>query len=379
LCTDTLVYNSETKKADFHTFTTIKSLDGDLSASEGYYYTDTKKSRFYGRSLVENEEYTLEADTLDFNMTTEEGFGVGNVAFFSKKDSLYLNGDFGEKLTSKGFTRISGNTLLRTISKGDTLYLRADNINAYQHIEDVLKKNNPIIPDSLISNDSLNLTSDSLLVHEKIDTLKMDMAVDTTKKNEVDKMEFIIAYGNVMIYRNDFQSVCDSLNYNLVDSVINFTGKPMIWSDDNQLKGDTINAFMSNNKIQKMFLNQNSFVIAIDTVNNFNQIKGRQIQASFDNQTQIKQVDVEGNGESIYYAVDDFNKLIGLNRVECSKMKISFIDKKVKRIAFLGNPESKLIPPIEIGNKEQRLSDFSWEIDKKPSKKTVLGSNFEGL
>jgi lipopolysaccharide export system protein LptA len=379
LCTDTLVYNSETKKADFHTFTTIKSLDGDLSASEGYYYTDTKKSRFYGRSLVENEEYTLEADTLDFNMTTEEGFGVGNVAFFSKKDSLYLNGDFGEKLTSKGFTRISGNTLLRTISKGDTLYLRADNINAYQHIEDVLKKNNPIIPDSLISNDSLNLTSDSLLVHEKIDTLKKELAVDTTKKNEVDKMEFIIAYGNVMIYRNDFQSVCDSLNYNLVDSVINFTGKPMIWSDDNQLKGDTINAFMSNNKIQKMFLNQNSFVIAIDTVNNFNQIKGRQIQASFDNQTQIKQVDVEGNGESIYYAVDDFNKLIGLNRVECSKMKISFIDKKVKRIAFLGNPESKLIPPIEIGNKEQRLSDFSWEIDKKPSKKTVLGSNFEGL
>lgn len=381
LCTDSLDYNAETKKADFHTFTTIKSQDGELSASEGYYYTDTKKSRFYGRSLVENEEYTLEADTLDFDMRTEEGFGIGNVAFFSKKDSLYLNGDYGEKISSKGFTKISGNTLMRSISDGDTLFLRADYINAYQNIEDVFPKDTLEVLDSLVIKDSLDLTTGTLLIDNKMDTLSLDISkktIDSTKKNEVDKMQFIIAFGNVMIYRKDFQSVCDSLNYNLIDSVINFIGKPMIWADNNQLEGDTINAFMSNNKIKNMFLIQNSFVIAIDSAKNFNQIKGRQIRANFDTKTQIKQVDVEGNGESIYYAVDDFNKLIGLNRVECGKMRISFVDKKVKQIAFIGSPESKLIPPVEIGEKEQRLNDFAWEIDKKPSKKTVLGSNFEG-
>jgi lipopolysaccharide export system protein LptA len=378
LCTDTLDYDSNTKRADFETYTTINSPDGNLSATKGYYFTDTKKSRFFGRSLVENQEYTLEADTLDFSLKTEEGYGVGQVAFFSKKDSLFLNGDYGEKIASKGFTKISGNTLMRSISNGDTLFLRADYIHAYQNIEDVIPRK------SLIETKKLDsLVVDSLAVPllnpkiNRLDSLKLaESIVDSTEKSEVKKMEFIIAYGQVKIYRNDFQSICDSLNYNLIDSVITFIGEPLIWSDENQLEGDTITAYMANNKIQSMFLNQNSFVIAMDTVKNFNQIKGRKINAVFDSQTQIKQVDVEGNGESIYYALDDANKLIGLNRVQCSKMRISFMDKKVKRIAFIGSPESKLIPPPEIGEKEQILNSFSWKIEARPTKEEVIGSNF---
>jgi lipopolysaccharide assembly outer membrane protein LptD (OstA) len=381
LCTDSMDYDSNTKRADFETFTTINSPDGNLSASKGYYYTNTKKSKFFGRSLMENDQYTLEADTLDFNLETEEGFGIGHVAFFSKKDSIFLNGDYGEKIASKGFTKISGNTLMRSISSGDTLYLRADLILAYQNIEDAIPKDSIPMIDSLTISDSLMMDSlsDSPLVIEidlNPDSLTMAEAIiDSTEKNEVDKMEFIIAYGDVKIFRQDFQSVCDSLNYNLIDSIITFIGKPMIWSDDNQLEGDTITTYMANNKIKTMYLNHNSFVIAMDTVKNFNQIKGRQIRATFDNETEIKQVDVEGNGESIYYAVDDLNKMIGLNRVECSKMRISFVNKKVKRIAFLGSPESKLIPPTEIGEKEQRLDNFSWEIEAKPSKSDIIGSN----
>ena len=378
LCTDTLDYDSNTKRADFETYTTINSPDGNLSASKGYYITDTKKSKFFGRSLVENPEYTLEADTLDFNLETDEGYGVGHVAFFGKKDSLFLNGDYGEKIAAKGFTKISGNTLMRSISNGDTLFLSADFIQAYQNIEDVIQKKSLIdsnVSDSLAV-DSLTMPLIGAKIMAKNSLTMAEVVIDSNEKSEANKMEFIIAYGQVKIYRKDFQSICDSLNYNLLDSVITFMGKPLIWSDDNQLEGDTITAFMANNKIQNMFLSQNSFVIAIDTVKNFNQIKGRQIKAAFDGQTQIKQVDVEGNGESIYYALDDVNKMIGLNRVQCSQMRISFMDKKVKRIAFIGSPESKLIPPTEIGEKEQRLNSFSWKIDAKPTKEEVIGSNF---
>ena len=193
------------------------------------------------------------------------------------------------------------------------------------------------------------------------------------------KMEFIIANGNVKIYRDDFQSLCDSLNYNLIDSTISFIGNPMIWSTDNQMEGDTIEAYMVNNKINRMLLKQNSFVIATDSAENYNQIKGRQIIAYFDSLTNIETVVVDGNGESIYFALDDQMKLIGLNRVECSKMRLNFIDRKVKRIAFMGNPESKLIPPNEIGEEQVKLENFSWEIDRKPTKNEVIGSNFKLL
>ncbi|MGR3809188.1 OstA-like protein [Jiulongibacter sp. NS-SX5] len=437
LCTDTLDYDSNTKKAVFNSFTTINSPDGNLSAYKGYYYTDTKISKFYGRSFLENEDYTLSADTLDFDLEIEEGFGRGNVEFFSKADSLVINGDYGEKLSSKGYTKITGNTLMKSISDGDTLFMRADYIIAYNSIDSVLKK--PMIKDTLedvvlqtVNTDSLlsstseldSLLSDSLetkaihadslinqlpsiktetsltnsptlldtiitdtntIVQNSADSLNSieikDTAVleDSSKidaSNDGTKMEFIIANGNVKIYRDDFQALCDSLNYNLVDSTITFISNPMIWSTDNQLEGDTIEAIMVNNKIRKMLLKQNGFVIAADSSDNFNQIKGRDIIAYFDSLTNIERVVVDGNGESIYFALDEQNKLIGLNRVECSKMRLNFIDRKVKRIAFMGSPESKLIPPREIGQNEVKLPNFSWEIDRKPTKNEVLGLNF---
>ncbi|WP_162628134.1 OstA-like protein [Arcticibacterium luteifluviistationis] len=399
LCTDSLDYNSITKRADFISYTTITSPDGDLSATEGYYYTDTRKSKFYGRSLVENQEYTLEADTLNFDMLTEEGFGIGNVAFFSKKDSLFLNGDFGEKIASQRLTKMTGNTLMRSVTDGDTLYLRADYIYAYQNIDDVVKKT--ITIDSIIVTDSLSTDSlltvsinDSISLEDILPTVTLDPTyIDSTQniaitdtstitspqdstKSEVNKIQLIIAHGGVKIYRNDFQAICDSLNYNLVDSIITFIRKPIIWSGDSQLEGDTITANMVNNKIKNMFLNQNSFVVAKDSSGNFNQIKGREILAFFDNETRIKQVDVDGNGESIYYALDDYNKLIGLNRVQCGTMRLNFIDRKVKRISFMGSPESKLIPPFEIKSEQKELPNFSWKIDTKPTKEQVIGSNF---
>jgi lipopolysaccharide assembly outer membrane protein LptD (OstA) len=406
LCTDTLLYNSNSKRADFHSFTTINSPEGLLSASEGYYFTDTKKSKFFGRSLVENEEYTLEADTLDFNLETEEGYGVGQVAFFNKRDSVFINGDFGEKVAAKGYTKITGNTLMRSVTKGDTLFLRANYIYAYDHLKDALSKDSIIVIDSLAtppdvlrdslataantvsssdslskkevppilhsSSDSLD-TLDSLQFSENIDSLDIAAKDSLMLKKKKNKMEFIIAYGDVKIYRDDFQAKCDSLTYNLVDSIITFMINPVIWSIDNQLEGNTITTNLVNNKLKTMFLDERSFVISQDTTGNFNQIKGREIKAFFDNDTQIKLVEVEGNGESIYYATDDLNKLIGLNRVACSKMRLSFENRKVKRIAFFGNPESKLIPPREIKSSEGKLSDFSWNLGLKPTKKEVIG------
>lgn len=381
LCTDTLDYNSETKKADFNSYTTIYSPDGNLSANKGYYYTDTKISKFYGRSFLENQEYTLTADTLDFDLSIEEGFGRGNVEFFSKKDSLILNGKYGEKLSSKGYTKITGNTLMRSISGGDTLYMSADYIIAYNSIDSVISKKKDTIliaqgqvslPDSIVQENTM--VRDSLtMVRDSLNPETADQSENL--KGNGSKMEFIIANGNVKIYRDDFQSLCDSLNYNLIDSSITFIGNPMIWSTDNQMEGDTIEALMVRNKINRMFLKQNSFVIAVDSAQNYNQIKGREIIAYFDSLTNIETVVVDGNGESIYFALDDYNKLIGLNRVECSKMRLNFTNRKVKRIAFMGNPESRLIPPGEIGAQQIKLADFSWEIDRKPTRYEVIGSN----
>jgi hypothetical protein len=133
---------------------------------------------------------------------------------------------------------------------------------------------------------------------------------------------------------------------------------------------------MKNNKVSRMNMINNGFVIAKDTALNFNQIKGRKITASFNVQTRLENVVVEGNGESIYYALDEKNKLIGVNRVECSKMNMKFKENQVNRISFLGRPDAKLVPPAELTNDGNRLDGFEWREKEKPTKAEILGVKF---
>ena len=75
-----------------------------------------------------------------------------------------------------------------------------------------------------------------------------------------------------------------------------------------------------------------SFVISIDTLINYNQIKGRKMVVNFTDSSRIEKVTVEGNGESIYYAIDEKNTVTGMNRVQCGKMNINFKKNKVSKI-----------------------------------------------
>ena len=135
------------------------------------------------------------------------------------------------------------------------------------------------------------------------------------------------------------------------------------------MEADSITAFLVSNEINRMLLKGKSFVITEDTlVKQFNQVKGRTINAYFQTGNKLKQVLVDGNGESAYYAVDDKQKNIGLNRVECGRMNLLFEDNRVQRIAFIGKPDGKLIPPSKIKPAERQLDGFNWRISEKPTK-----------
>lgn len=341
LKTEKLDYDSNTKIATFLTETEVVSDDGTVNASSGTYNLETEETNFQGRSTLVNEDYTLVADTLFFNRGTDSGLAIGRVEFTSLKDNLSINGDRIVRNGATGLTQVTGNSILRNFEKSDTLYMAADTMYAYEY-------------------------------------LNAEMPVDTAKTDSLrsqKKLKLLIADGNVKLFRSDFQSLTDSLRYDMKDSTITFFQKPILWSNENQLLADTIVAYLRNDKIKDLYLKSSSFVISKDTAQNFNQIKGRQIQAVFDDSTAIEKVLVDGNGESIYFAVDEKNKLIGLNQVVCSKMALSFNQSKVQRIVFMGSPESKLIPPKEIGGNDVKLANFAWRIDEKPSKESIIGSN----
>ena len=122
---------------------------------------------------------------------------------------------------------------------------------------------------------------------------------------------------------------------------------------------------MEKNEIRRLNLTLNSFLVSQDTLLNFNQIKGRHMTAHF-RDGDIYRVDVNGNGESVYFALEDEIKLTGLNKIDCSNMVIHLDSNKVKSISFLKKPAGKFIPPQEIAEPERKLKGFIWRKEQKP-------------
>jgi hypothetical protein len=118
-----------------------------------------------------------------------------------------------------------------------------------------------------------------------------------------------------------------------------------------------------------------SFIVAQDSILNFNQVKGRYITANFDDSTRLQKVFVEGNGESIYFAMDDKQRMMGMNRVECSKMTLNFKKNTVKKIIFIGQPDGKFYPPKDIRGDQKNLDGFAWHIAQKPTREKVLSKS----
>jgi lipopolysaccharide export system protein LptA len=339
LTADSLLYNSLSKIATFQGPTKIVSKEGTLIAKDGDYNTVSRLSNFQRRATIETEKYTLTGDTLFGNNANDYYTARGNVVLFAKGDQTILTGNFGRYNRKAGVARMIGNALVKSITSTDTLFMRADTLWSFELPNPKRKKGTA--------------------------------TADSTYRR-------LIGQRNVLVFKNDLQSKCDSIVYETADSTIFFFKDPIVWSTNYQMEGDSITALMKNNRINKMLLRGHSFVISQDTLLNFNQVKGRTLTTYFaydkkSDRSDIDHVVVEGNGESLYFAVDENNKMVGMNRVLCSKMTIRFLDRKVKKISFYGQPDSKLVPPKELKEADKKLDGFNWRMAEKPTKNRVLG------
>jgi lipopolysaccharide export system protein LptA len=340
---DTLQYNAVTKITYFKGATTITSKDGKIYAERGIYNTITQVSNFSGRSQVENEEYILKGDSLYYDDINVLGYAKGNAEVFVKKDSIFINGREGRLWGQMGLTKMYGEPYMRNIHRQDTLYLSADSLISYNK-KIKRKKDRPAKP------------------NPQLDSLE-----------EAQTKRLMLAYNGVKIYRSNLQGLCDSLVYNFRDSTIYLFKEPILWNDRSQMTGDSISILMANNEINLLQMRQNCFIISQDTAFNFNQIKGRTIDGYFQ-EGLMSLMDVNGNGESIFYILDDEDKvsLTAMQYALCSNIKGFFKKGELKKIGFYNNVDGKIIPPHELEEGDKTLPGFLWREDEKPTRYTVL-------
>ena len=319
---DTFQFNTVTEVAYFRGPTLITATNGTvLNADDGGQYDTRQDVSNFSGAAIETPKYLLNGDSLFGDNINDYYTATSNVTLTSKNENVIISGDYGKYWKADGLTKVYGNALMKKIFVNDTLFMSADTLIS--------------IEDSIASKERL------------------------------------LAYHTVRIYKPDLQGKADSLSYQTADSLIFMYRDPILWNENNQMVADTISILIENGQISKMFMDTKSFVTSESVEDNYNQVKGRNMIAYF-KEGLLDRVDVNGNGESIYFELVDGDSLVmGMNKVICSDMKLLFENQDITDIVFY-SPDGSFIPFHEITPGSTKLDDFSWRPAERPTRNSVL-------
>lgn len=195
-----------------------------------------------------------------------------------------------------------------------------------------------------------------------------------------DTLRFMQAYHGVRYYRSDLQGVCDSLIYSVRDTLATFVGNPVMWNNQYQITGDTIKAIVLKGGIKRAMINPNAFLtqshdesltvdmdtlterermkVRIDTLH-YDQISGNDLVCFFED-GKIREMDMSGNVQIIYYPEEKDKSMIGLNQMVGNYLKVWFKEQKMEKLLLWPNVVGSLTPIQLVTDDILYLDGFRW-------------------
>ena len=232
--------------------------------------------------------------------------------------------------------------------------------------------------DSLSRNtDSLNVASDSLsmgidsLAHASdslsvTDTLVIEEPKDTTK------IGFLEAVRNVRIYKKNMQIVCDSLLYSDLDSLGRLFVQPVIWQDiTRQYAADSISVMVKDGGMEKASLMANAFIHIQEDSTHYDQIKGTEMLAFFDDKGALERFDVLGGASALFY-IEENDVFATVNKPESKMLSATFKDGSIQRIYYYEEAKNDAYPIVQLSPEDQKLKGFDWQAEKRPADRSAV-------
>jgi len=338
IITDTLEYNTYSQLSNFISPTKIISKSRIIRTSNGNYNLGTRKGYLYERSSIDDSTYTFIADEMAIDDSLGLGEFRGNAVYRSKDTASFdLMANNIKSNRKKDILLATELPTLLIKQNKDTMYITADTLYAAR-ISDLSRKMTK-------ARDSVGVLKDTSL------------------------NKYFEAFHNVKIYSDSLQAKCDSLFYALSDSTIRLFNNPIIWSNSNQITGDTIYMFVNNKKPEQLLVFNNAFAInKVDTTNYYNQLKGNRLSVWFDNGSLFK-MKTRGGAENIYFALDDKKRFIGINRSSAQSIEIDFEDNEVAKVIFINQLAGKMSPLGQTPKDNMIIKGFKWQADLRPKNK----------
>jgi hypothetical protein len=159
--------------------------------------------------------------------------------------------------------------------------------------------------------------------------------------------------------------------YSFKDSVFRLYDDPVVWSQENQITGDTILLFTKNKKADRMQVFKNSFIASFVKPEIFNQVKSTRMDAYFVDGV-IDSVRARGSAECVYYIQDADSAFTGINQSTSELMDVYFKEKELQRVVFRTAVKGTIWPMKQKTPKEMHLQNFKWRDAERPKTKYEL-------
>lgn len=382
LVTTSIKFDSRTGSAEYNTGGTINSPDGNLVSQYGYYYKAQRKAVFKGKVVLNSDGNVIKSDSLMYLMGTSTAVFIAPTDVVTPKEHMKFNrgrynrksglmtasgavymldeynrevlADSIEYYKEKGLARLFNNVQVADSARKN--YILGDYAMFNKKPESILVTQNPVMISISEKGDSLYLRADTLK-----SLISFNVKGDTIRN--------MIAFRNVRSYSKDFQSSCDSMFVSGADSTVSMYRQPILWSDITQITANEIKFISKNQQISMADFIGEPFIAQRVDSSHFNQVKGKTMKAFFTD-NKITRLDAVGNGQTVYF-MQDKEQIMAVNITESQNLSMYFAESKIKRITFRAKPDSRMIPLDKLAQEETggKLKGLNWQGNIMPNSK----------
>ena len=388
--TDSLFFDRLKQQAYYRSGGKVTDTASVLTSQIGRYFMEEDKYSFINDVVVTNPEYTINSEQLDFYSETGHAYLYGPSTIKSETSTVYCERGFYDTRADNGyFVKNSQINYDNRILRGDSLYFNRENsfasatnnirvidtINDSRvtgHYAEVYRDKDSVfitkraLAASLQDKDSLFIHSDTIMI-----TGKPDKRV-------------IRGFYDVRIFKSNMSGRSDSIYSNQQSGLtklinLNRDGgnrKPVLWSGENQMTGDSIH-LMSNTKTEQLdslLVFDNAFLIQKDSIEGHNQVKGKKLTGYF-RDNELYEVIIDKNTETLHYMRNENDDLIGINKTLASSIRILFQEREIQDIYYYKQIDGKLTPEADFPPNARELKGFNWRGEERILSKEGL---FEG-
>ncbi len=381
LTTDTLQFDRINQKLYYQSYATIKDETNTLKSKNGNYYLENKKFTATTRVTVVNPEHHLASNHLDYytNSGLTYLYGPSTITNTENENKLYSEkGFYNTKTDISHFTKNAKLFLNERTIEGDSLYYdkkrgfasATNNIQVIDTVQNFVTRGN--YAELFEKKDSLYIIKRAVAI-SIVDKDSMFVHGDTLLVTGKPEKRIVRTYHNVKIFKSDLQGKCDSIHTNQVTGYTKMYRNPVIWSDKNQITGDSIylQSNVETEKLDSLKVFNNAFIVSKDSLseNDFNQIKGRDMFGKFYN-NKLKLLLVKGNAESVYFNRNEETKILEtITKEISSNIEFTLEDGEIQSIKYLKESDGKTYPPSKLPEDVRKLKGFIWRESEQPKRK----------